>query len=215
VASLLPHFAITGGVGTGKSTALAALVQAASERGLPQLVFDADAEVQRLLATDLQVGHELQSAFPEYYQMKEDRLIIDRPAVRRDILPHPPRRKRLEEILHAPVLRSLAESQQAAQAEGMILWADIPLLYEIGVAEQFTHVIVVACSETVQRQRLADQRGLEKEAIEQFLAAQWPLEEKIHRADFLLWNDGSQISLIRQCRKLVSDILPASACGGR
>ena len=48
----------------------------------------------------------------------------------------------------------------------------------------------MACSAATQRERLCA-RGWTPEQIQQRLAAQWPVEQKIFRADFVVWTDGA------------------------
>jgi dephospho-CoA kinase len=63
-------------------------------------------------------------------------------------------------------------------------------LFETRAESHFNKIICVACSAPTQRQRLLS-RGWTPEQIQQRLAAQLPIEEKIARADFVIWTDGS------------------------
>jgi dephospho-CoA kinase len=68
--------------------------------------------------------------------------------------------------------------------------ADIPLLFETGHETDFDAVIVAACSPEVQIERVRARDGLSEEAARQRLAAQWPIAEKVRRADFVILTDG-------------------------
>jgi dephospho-CoA kinase len=64
----------------------------------------------------------------------------------------------------------------------------IPLLFETKAESHFDAIICVACSAASQFERLRE-RGWSRAEIQQRLAAQWPAEEKIARADFVIWTD--------------------------
>ena len=66
----------------------------------------------------------------------------------------------------------------------------IPLLFETKAEAELDVTICVACSAATQQKRLRA-RGWTPEQIEQRLQAQWPTEQKIARADYLIWTEGS------------------------
>ena len=84
------------------------------------------------------------------------------------------------------------------------LCIDIPLLYETSVESHFDRVVVVACSTTIQRQRLRVARGLSDDLASRIIAAQLDLREKISRATHLIWNDSTPASLERQATLLAN-----------
>jgi dephospho-CoA kinase len=67
----------------------------------------------------------------------------------------------------------------------------------VGVESQFEAVLVVACSEKTQIERLR-QRGLTEPQARQRIAAQLPSQEKMTRADFVIWNETPLPTLERQ-----------------
>src|SRR6266516_4547931 len=82
--------------------------------------------------------------------------------------------------------------------------ADIPLLYETGGESLCDLVVVVACSYKVQLARLAERISLKNTEAEQMIKSQMPLEEKIARADHVVWNDGSRAVLMEQAHFLAA-----------
>jgi dephospho-CoA kinase len=44
---------------------------------------------------------------------------------------------------------------------------------------------------------------------EAMLASQWPIGQKLSRADFVIWNDGSLAALGRQTELLANQLFPA------
>jgi dephospho-CoA kinase len=62
--------------------------------------------------------------------------------------------------------------------------------------------VVTACSPETQMARLVA-RGLTEDAARQRLAAQWPTERKVERADFVIRTDGTFDDTHRQ----IDDVL--------
>ena len=189
----MPVFGITGGIATGKSSFVRALLKHA-----PADHFDADRCVHQLLADDPAVLAALRDAFGSAIFGPDKSL--DRSALRDLAFHDDSARLRLEAILH-PLVRD----QWIAQADGARrfdarFYADIPLLYETGGEAHVDRVIVVACSPATQRERLRVQRGLANELIERMIAAQLDLATKIARADHVVWNDSTPAALDDQAR---------------
>jgi dephospho-CoA kinase len=65
----------------------------------------------------------------------------------------------------------------------------IPLLFETKAESDFDATICVACSAATQRQRLLD-RGWSSEHIEQRLRAQWTADQKMAKADYVIWTEA-------------------------
>jgi dephospho-CoA kinase len=77
----------------------------------------------------------------------------------------------------------------------------IPLLFETRAESHFDKIICVACSAATQRERLLA-RGWTPEQIQQRLAAQWPVEQKISRADFVVWTEGALDAHAQQLERI-------------
>jgi dephospho-CoA kinase len=69
--------------------------------------------------------------------------------------------------------------------------ADVPLLYETGHQHDFDRVIVCACAPSLQIQRVMSRDGLSEAEARARLEAQWPIEEKAARADYVIRTDTS------------------------
>jgi len=198
----MPSIGITGGVATGKSTIARGLYESLKHIGSVEL-FSSDFEARRLTDTDLAVQKEIKAAFGVQVFDAEGNLARDR--LRDVVFRDGDARKILESILH-PRIRQAWVSRTGG---GGLLLAEIPLLYETGAESYFDRIIVTACSRASQIQRIVSGRGLSKELAEQIIRAQLDLEEKICRADWVVWTDCPlditihQISLISQ--KVIED----------
>ena len=100
-------------------------------------------------------------------------------------------RATLERILH-PRIRDLWRAQVEAWAYDNYPLAVvvIPLLFETQAENEFEATICVACSAATQRERLLA-RGWSLEQINQRIQAQMPADQKIAKADFLIWTEST------------------------
>ncbi len=107
-------------------------------------------------------------------------------------------RAKLEQILH-PRIRTVWLAQiETWRREGVALAVVvIPLLFETGAQSHFNKIICAACLPATQSERLLA-RGWTAPQINQRIAAQWPVEQKIARADYVVWTEGRMESLTRQ-----------------
>jgi dephospho-CoA kinase len=69
--------------------------------------------------------------------------------------------------------------------------ADVPLLFETGHDRDFDAVVVAACEPEEQMRRVMARDGLSEADARARLAAQWPIAEKIRRADYVVWTTGT------------------------
>ena len=188
---------ITGGVATGKSTVARRLFELV-RRALPVELFSSDFEARRLTDSDLVVKEEIRAAFGVQVFDAEGNLARGR--LRDLVFLDGSARKVLETILH-PRIREAWMSRIGG--DGLLL-AEIPLLYETGAETYFNRVVVTACSRASQVERIVVERRLLKELAEQIIQAQMDLEEKIRRADWVVWTDcpaaiaAQQVNLISQ-----------------
>jgi dephospho-CoA kinase len=193
----MPSIGITGGIATGKSTVTRHLFEMLKKTVSVEL-FSADFEARRLTDTDFVVQEEIKAAFGVQVFDSEGNLARDR--LRELVFRDDAARKVLESILH-PRIREAWIGRTGG--DGLLL-VEIPLLYETGVESYFDRIIVTACSRASQVERIVVERRLLKELAEQIIQAQMDLEEKIRRADWVVWTDcppgitAQQIKLISQ-----------------
>jgi dephospho-CoA kinase len=173
---------LTGGVGMGKSTS----AQLLRDRGVR--VVDTDDLARRVVEPGQPALAEVVAAFGHGIVGPNGQLRRDELA--RRVFADPPARRRLEAILH-PRIRTLWRAEvETWRAEGCPLAVVvIPLLFETQAEAELDTTVCVACSVSSQQQRLLA-RGWSPEQIEQRNHAQWPIEQKIARADYLVWTEA-------------------------
>ncbi len=185
---------LTGGVGMGKSTAAEFL----RSRGA-QMV-DADELARQLVQPGQPALAEIQAAFGQAVIAPDGRLRRDELA--RVVFADAAARKKLEAILHPRIgERWLARIETWRGENRALAVVVIPLLFETRAESHFDKIICVACSAPAQSERLLA-RGWTPEQIQQRVAAQWPVEQKISRADFVVWTDGAPDMHARQLERI-------------
>ena len=185
---------LTGGVGMGKSTAAEFL------RARGAQVVDADELARQLVQPGQPALAEIQTEFGKKVIAPDGRLRRDELA--RIVFADAAAREKLEAILHPRIgERWLAQIETWRGENRALAVVVIPLLFETRAESHFDKIICVACSAPVQRERLLA-RGWTPEQIRQRLAAQWPVEQKISRADFVVWTDGAPDTQVRQLERI-------------
>jgi dephospho-CoA kinase len=189
---------LTGGVGMGKSTTAGFFLQR-------------DA---RLIDTD-EIAHELvRPGRPALAKIKNEfgeKVIssgggLKRAALAQIIFADNAARKKLEAILHPRIReRWLAQIETWRKENCKLAVVVIPLLFETQAESQFDKIICVACSAANQQKRLSE-RGWTPEQIKQRIAAQMPVDQKIVRADFVVWTDGDLDSHEAQIRRVIASL---------
>ena len=185
---------LTGGVGMGKSTA----AQFLRARGAQ--VVDTDELARQLVQPGQPALAEIQAEFGKAIIASNGRL--RREELAEIIFADAAARKKLETILHPRIReRWLAQFEIWRRESRALAVVVIPLLFETRAEPHFNKIICVACSAATQRERLRA-RGWTPEQIQQRLAAQWPVEQKISRADFVVWTDGALDAHAQQLERI-------------
>ena len=191
----MPAIGITGGISTGKSTFSNCLCEI-----LPRArFFDADKAAHDLVQLP-EVKQKIRAEFgSNVFSRNGD---LNREKLRAIVFGDATKKRALEQILHPQIRRQWRTEAKRHRNSPDFFFADIPLLYETGGETLCDRVVVVACSEKVQLARLVGRMSLKNTEAEQMIRSQMPLEEKIARADHVVWNDGSRAVLMEQARFL-------------
>jgi dephospho-CoA kinase len=203
----------------GKTTAATLLAQRGAR------VVDTDLLARQLVEPGQPALAEIQQAFGADIVARDGRLRRDQLA--RLVFAERAAREKLEGILH-PRIRQLWRSQLAAWrstfAESASLESSrgerageirhffcvvIPLLFETHAEQEVDTTICIACSPATQRQRLLA-RGWSVEQIDQRIQSQLPIEEKMARADCVIWNEGPVEPLGLQLERALQSRAPSS-----
>jgi dephospho-CoA kinase len=193
----MPAIGITGGISTGKSTFCECLREI-----LPTAkFFDADLAAHDLV--DLEdVKQELLNEFS--FSIFSPNGGLNRAALRAIVFQDAAKRRALEKILHPRIRRQWSVEADKHRTSPEFFFADIPLLYETDGQTLCDRVVVVACSPGIQLANLMRKMKVEHAAAEAMIKSQMPLEEKIKRADHVVWNNDDRSVLANQAASLVN-----------
>jgi dephospho-CoA kinase len=175
---------LTGGIATGKSTVSEIL------RALGCVVIDADQ-----LARDVVAPGEaaLAEVAREFGDVLTPDGALDRKKLAAIVFADPPRRRRLEAILHPAIRERFLARLAALQADGfdgIVVW-DAPVMIESGGHKQMDRLIVVVTDAATQRARLVARDGDAADG-ERRIANQMPLADKAALADYVIDNSGDR-----------------------
>jgi dephospho-CoA kinase len=189
---------ITGGISTGKTSFCECLCEI-----LPAArFFDADQAAHQLVDLDPEVKKEIRREFGSAVFSADQEL--NREELRDIVFNNATKRRALEQILHPRIRRQWSTEAETHRNSPDFFFADIPLLYETGGETLCERVVVVACSYETQLRWLIERTSLQRSAAKQMINSQMPLDEKIRRADHVVWNNGARAVLAEQARCLVA-----------
>lgn len=186
--------ALTGGIATGKSYCLAKF----ASLGVP--VIDAD----RLAREAVAPGSPALAAVAERFGagiVRSDGS-LDRATLARIVFSDRAARADLEAIVHPEVYHHIGEWFASMPPKTRLAMADVPLLFETGHNHDFDRVIVAACGPAEQMRRLVTRDGLSETDARARLNAQWPIEEKVARGDYIIRTDGTLTDTDGQVKKI-------------
>jgi dephospho-CoA kinase len=192
----VPFVGLTGGLGSGKSTALAALQRLGAD------VISSDAVVHELYG-----GAELRDAVVERFgpDVAPDG-VVDRAAIAERAFARPEDREWLEGLVWPLVgarVASWLESARTREPPPRAAVVEVPLLFEAGLERIYDATIAVVAEEAVRRERAAA-RG--HAVVDERAARQLSQEEKARRATFVVHNDGSEEDLERKLSSVLAKL---------
>ena len=173
---------LTGGIGSGKSTAAGRFAE------LGALVIDADALAREVVEPGTEGLAAVVAEFGE--QVLDGAGRLDRPALARVVFGDDAARGRLNAILH-PRIRARAAELIAEAPPGTVVVQDVPLLVETGQSGPYDLVVVVEAPDGLRVRRLGRDRGMPAEEVRARMAAQATDEQRRAAADVVLINDGT------------------------
>ncbi len=184
--------ALTGGIATGKSYCLAKL----ASFGVP--VLDADKLAREAVVPGSPALAAVAARFGAAVMRADGSL--DRAALGRIVFSDRAARADLEAIVHPEVYHRISE-WFASMPKTRVAIADVPLLFETGHNHDFDRVLVAACTQAEQLRRLITRDGLSEADARARLNAQWPIEEKVARGDYIIRTDGTLADTDEQVKK--------------
>ena len=190
---------LTGSIACGKSAVSQYL------RELGYFVADADAISRSLTAPGGRALPLLREAFGDGIF---DGAVLNRRRLGSIVFGDERKREQLNAILHPLIIRAVQAELEANDAPDTLVFGDVPLLYESGMAHMFDRILVVSAPRETQIARLLARDGLSREDAERRIDAQMPLAQKCALADAVINTDGPMENTRAQVRALIDSIFP-------
>lgn len=194
---------LTGGIGSGKSAA----ARLFADLGIA--VIDADQVARDIVRPGMPALSRIAQEFgPD--AVGRDRQ-LDRKYLRDLVFEDATARRRLEAIMH-PLIRT-EMFRRAREVTTPYCIFEIPLLIETRQTDVVDRVLVIDCPEELQIARIRARDQLPDEQIRAIMAAQATRHQRLHHADDVIVNDGSQAALEQQVQALHQKYLALAASG--
>ena len=188
---------LTGGIGSGKSTASRYF------ESLGAFVLDADEEAKKLITSNETVQHELISEFGTDIIDGTGR--VDKNKLSRVAFQDEDHQQRLNSVVHPYIFNLIDKEFNRVfndKKHGVFI-VDAALIYETGFDAHLDYVIVVTAHLKNRMERALGRETLSREEILKRVGFQWPEEEKVNMADFVVHNDGTEAKLQKKIESLI------------
>ena len=171
---------LTGGMGSGKSTALGLFEK------LGCRVINADEIAHDALKNNKKVYNAVIRAFG--IEITGGNGAINRKVLGGIVFNDNNKRRKLESITHPVIIREIRKEIALEKKREGILVAEVPLLFEAGMQGMFDKTIVVCLAGKIALERIRKKEGITIKAARKRIKAQLPLSEKKKLADYILYN---------------------------
>ena len=191
---------LTGGIGSGKSTASRYF------ESLGAFVLDADEEAKKLITSNETVQHELISEFGTDIIDGTGRM--NKNKLSRVAFQDEDHQQRLNSVVHPYIFNLIDKEFNRVlndKKHGVFI-VDAALIYETGFDAHLDYVIVVTAHLKNRMERALGRETLSREEILKRVGFQWPEEEKVNMADFVVHNDGTEAELQKNIESLIKKL---------
>jgi|TARA_B100000745_G_scaffold82085_1_gene51024 dephospho-CoA kinase len=191
---------LTGGIGSGKSTASRYF------ESLGAFVLDADEEVKILITSNETVQYELISEFGTDIIDGTGR--VNKKKLARIAFQDEDHQQRLNSVVHPYIFNLIDKEFNRVfndKKHGVFI-VDAALIYETGFDAHLDYVIVVTAHLKNRMERALGRETLSREEILKRVGFQWPEEEKVNMADFVVHNDGTEAELQKKIESLIKKL---------
>jgi len=182
-------------VATGKSAVAAML------KKYFKYVIDADEVARRIVEKGKPAYKKIIKAFGPSLLAKDGSL--DRKKLAGSVFKNKKKKKLLEKITHPLIISIMKNTIAGLKRKNKIIIFEAPLLFEAKMEKMADIILVVASSQKKQIERFTEKGYSKKDALLR-IKAQLPLEQKIKKADIVIYNNGSLQELKKNVKNLVA-----------
>ncbi|MFV0479114.1 MAG: dephospho-CoA kinase [Anaerorhabdus sp.] len=183
----MKKIAITGLMGSGKSLVSEIL------RRKGYLVFSCDEAVCEMYIETHKLYPQLQQIVKASGDLKS--------AMRHRFFEDSELKATVEKLIHQQVLKEMECFFETANQE--TVFAEVPLLFELGWENYFDESIAVICDKEISQKRLSLHRGFSVEEVEKRWEHQDSNKIKIDKATYTIYNNGTKIELEEKIDQLL------------
>jgi dephospho-CoA kinase len=177
---------ITGGIGSGKTL----VCQVFEKLGVP--VFYADREAKKLQNEDPDV----KKAMIEYFGAEiYDSTGLKKAVLASKIFNNPVALQKVNKIVHPAVRNLFTKWVKERQDSYDYVIEEAAILFETGLDKELDFNILVYAPEKLRIKRVTERDQAKEQEVKERMQHQMKDEEKINRADAVVYNDGSQMVL--------------------
>lgn len=194
--SLKYAIALTGGIGSGKSTVASLL------KLYGYCVICADTIAHRVLE---ELKQEVVQTFGA--TILDSNGEINRQKLGAIVFEDCAKREKLEAILHPKIKQEILEEAKIQEKKEVPYFVDIPLFFEKN-CYPIAHSLVVFATKDLQIARLKKRNGMSESGALKRICAQMPLAEKCKKADFVLENTGTLEELQEELESYLKHNMP-------
>jgi dephospho-CoA kinase len=186
---------LTGGIGSGKSSVSNIL------KSWNAHIFDADLVAKKILNYNESAQNEVITEFGT--DVIGSKGIIDKKKLSRIVFHDEDHQIKLNAIIHPYVFSEIDEEFETIlkKDKNELFVVDAALIYESGADTHMDYVVVVTSHLGLKIERVLAKGELTREEFLKRADLQWPDEEKIQLADFVIQNNGSHEDLLRETKK--------------
>lgn len=187
---------LTGGIATGKSTALQLLAEK------KYATIDSDKIANEFTKINTPEYCEIVSTFGK--SILDDDFSINRKLLANIVFRDIKKRILLEQILHPTIEQEVTKQRNFYNARGdKFCFCEVPLLFEKNLKKKFDFTILVWCSEGIQLARIAGRDKIKDSESRLIISNQMPISEKVKNSDFCIDNSGTKAELKSQLYRLL------------
>ena len=191
---------LTGGIGAGKSTFAALLMEQGAH------VIDADQLGRDALKPGEPAWHSVVSSFGEEI-LSAGSMDIDRKRLASLVFESRDHLATLNAIVHPRIMSAIADDLDRLRETDAIVVLDAALIVELGMADSVDVLIAVVADRAARAERLRRDRGMSATDIEARMRAQIDESELVEKADIVVRNDGDPSQLVAETERVWARLL--------
>lgn len=186
---------VTGGIGSGKTT----VCKIIEKLGFP--VFYSDLEAKNLMLHSATVVSAVKSIFGESAYREGQ---INRSHLAQIVFNNPSLLNELNQIIH-PEVRKAFDAFAQENVNQKLVFNEAAILFETGAYKNFDFTILVSAPIELRVKRVCERDHVSEQDVLKRMQNQWPDENKIPLADFVIHND--QQALKPQIESVINVLL--------